>query len=204
MGAGPTLGDDPSPGVTRITWRDVPPGGGRPSSLRPFKAVLVAALLLGSTILVLSFVDPTVLGIGGAPALSAPAVQTLTTAGESWSISDQAPRVLDFTRGDAGSLWMNFSVVGGGVWVTVCPARVVIKPFGFPISSCYDGGGAQQSNGEFSAWGPGGGVEPAEIAFINEGPNSQSNSTVVLTWTSTLTVLSGGCGATCPTGPPTG
>ena len=204
MGAGPNVGDDPSPGVTRITWRDVPPGGRRPSSLGPFKAVLVAALLLGSTVLVLSFVDPTVLGIGGAPALSAPAVQTLSTTGESWSISDQAPKVVDFTRGDAGSLWMNLSVAGGWVWIAVCPANVVIQPFGFPTSGCYDSGGVQNRSGEFSAWGPGGGVAPAEIAFINEGPSSQSDSTVVLNWTTPLTVLSGGCGATCPSAPPMG
>ena len=202
VGAGPTLGDDPSPGVTRITWRDVPPGGGRRSSLRPFKAVLVAALLLGSAILIVSFVDPSELDIGGSTALSAPAIQQLTTAGETWSISDQQPVVLNFTSGAAGSIWMNFTLSGGGLGIFWCPANIVIKPLGFP--PCDQRLGVDGGMGEFIAWGPGGQVQASEFAFINEGPNDGGNSTVVLTWTSPLTVLSGGCGATCPTGPPAG
>lgn len=200
MGASPTLGDDPSPGVTRITWRDVEPGAGGRSSLRPFKAVLVAALLLGSAILALSFVDPSALDIGGPAVLSAPPVQQLTTAGETWSISDQQPVVLNFTSGAAGSIWMNFTVSGGVIGVFWCPADIVIDPLGYP--PCDQCLGAGCGIGEFIAWGPGGEVQASELAFINEGPNNGGNLTVVLTWSSPLTVLSGGCGATCPSAPP--
>lgn len=123
---------------------------------------------------------------------SVPAIQELSTAGESWAISDTAARVVNYTQPLSGAIWMNFTVASGGLSVFACFAGTTASQASTAaLVHCWAGGETGPGTGSpWFAWGNATHTTPAELIFINYGPGSGSTTTVLLTWSTPLVVLS--------------